>query len=121
MLAASILKLQEVFWLRTATPEAMSDDAVEALFGWWWFAALAALLFVVLQAVLVLPILQRVHRRAAVASVALAVAVTIPFTLVYRAPAVEPWRVTFAVMCVVVGAPVLLQSATTLMLLRRAP
>lgn len=97
----------------------MSDDAASALLG-SWPAVFVALLPLVLQAVVVLPVLRRAIHEAATASIAIAVAVTAFATLLFRAPEVEPWYVTFEVMCMVVGAPVLLQAAITIMLLRRA-
>lgn len=118
MLAASIGALHEYFWRQSATPEQMSDDAASALLG-WWPAVFVALLPLMLQAVVLLPILRRTIHEAATASIAIAFMVTVAATLLFRAPEVEPWYVTFEVMCMVVGTPVLLQAAITIMLLRR--
>lgn len=117
VLAASIGELHEYFWRQRATPEQMSDDAASALLG-WWPAVFVALLPLVLQAVVVLPILRRAIHEAATASIAIAFVVTVVAMLLFRAPEVEPWYVTFEVMCMVVGAPVLLQAAITTVLLR---
>jgi hypothetical protein len=117
VLGAIILKVQVYVWLRSATPEEMSDDAAQALLGWWPTIA-AALFLLVLQAVVVLPIVHRARRGAAVIGIALAIAVTVPLTVLFRAPEVEGWYVTFAVVCLVVGVPVLLQAVVTNLLLR---
>jgi len=117
LLVASIGGLHEYFWRQSATPEQMSDDAAGALLG-WWPAVFVALLPLVLQAVVVLPLMRRAIHEAATASIAIAFVITVLATLLFRAPEVEPWYATFEVMCMVVGAPVLLQAAITVMLLR---
>jgi hypothetical protein len=118
-LTAIALELQERAWLRTATPEQISDDAATALLG-WWPAVLAGALLVLLQAVVVIPILRRARDGAAAASGSIACAVTVLATLLFYDSAVDRWGDTLAVMALGVGAPVLLQAGLTIVLLRRS-